>query len=87
MKSTKPKTKQPKPVRKVMRVMRADFQLLTVLKDDLFTKKGKIRKNAQKGLTALIKYDAHNFIEAQDFDSIMANATIEYEEVEVLDEN
>lgn len=70
-----------------LRVLRADFQLLVVLKDDVFTKRGKIRKAAQKGIAALIKYDAHNFIEAQDFDSIMSNATIEYEDVEVEDEN
>jgi len=70
-----------------LRVLRADFQLLTVLRDDVFTRKGKIRKKAQKPITDLLKYDAHNFIEAQNFESIMANATIEYEDVEVEDES
>lgn len=68
-----------------LRVLRADFQLLSVLKDDCFTKKGKIRKDVQKGVVDLLKYDAHNFIEAQDFKSIMENATIEYEDVEIED--
>ena len=81
------KAKKPKIER--LRVLRADFQMLTVLKDDLFTKKGKIRKQMQKAVTDLIKYDAHYFIDRQDFDSIIQNATIEYEDVEIeeTDEN
>ncbi len=59
--------------------------MLTALKDDVFTKSGKVKKAAQKPIADLIKYDAHNFIEAQDFDSILFNSTIEYEDVEVED--
>ena len=72
-----------KPKIEHLRVLRADFQLLSVLKDEVFTKNGKVLKKMQKGIADLIKYDAHNFIEAQDFNSIMANATIEYEDVEI----
>ncbi|TAL08196.1 MAG: hypothetical protein EPO02_13495 [Nitrospirae bacterium] len=71
------------PKKENLRVLRADFQMLTVLKDELFTKDGKIRKKMTKGVTDLIKYDAHKFIEAQDFNSIMDHATIEYEDVEI----
>jgi len=65
------------------------FDVQTVLKDDCFTKSGKLRRNKKlrKGIADLIKWEAHKFIEAHSTDDIVEHAIVEIEEVEVLDED
>lgn len=72
-----------------LRVMRAEFEVLTVLKDDCFTAKGKLRRNKamRKAIADSLRFEGHKFIDAATVDEIIENATIEMEEVEVLDEN
>lgn len=77
-------TKTPK--KENLPVLRVEFELLTVLKPELLTKKGTLRKSAEAGLAKYIQFEAHKFIDAHSPADIMANSTIEIEEVEVLDE-
>lgn len=72
-----------------LRVMRAEFEVLVVLKDKCFTRTGKLRKNKKlrKGITDSLRFEAHKFIDSKDPDEIIDNATVEIEEVEVEDED
>jgi hypothetical protein len=72
-----------------LRVMRIEFEVVTALKDDCFTKTGKLRRNnvMRKGIADLLKFEGHKFIDAAETEDIIKNATIEFEEVEVEGED
>lgn len=72
-----------------LRVMRAEFEVLTVLKDECFTRTGKLRRNKalRKALATSLRFEGHKFLDSLADDEIVDNAIIEMEEVEVLDEN
>lgn len=69
-----------------LRVMRAEFEVLVVLKDDCFTKRGQLRKAVQNGIAKLLQFEAHKFIDSKTPQEIIENSTIEYEDVEVEEE-
>lgn len=72
-----------------LHVIRADFSVLTVVKDEAFTKKGILRKHKslRKLIADSLRFEGHRFLDTQTTDDIIDHATIEIEEVEVEDED
>lgn len=81
-----PKLKKPKTTKQNLRVMRIDFTVSTVLKDEVFTDKGNVRYKLRNGIAKYLQFEAHKFIDSQSPRDIFKHATIEVEEVEVEDE-
>lgn len=70
-----------------LRVMRTQFEVVIVLKDELFTKTGRLKRKMRKGLGLMIREEGHRFLEAHDPVDIVKHSVMEVEEVEVEDED
>lgn len=66
-----------------LRVARIQFEVLIVLKDELFTRTGRLKYKMRKPLGLMLKEEAHHFIENQDPIDVVKHSSIEIEEVEV----
>lgn len=70
-----------------LRVLRIQFEITTALKDELFTRTGRLKYKMRKPVELTIKQEAHAFIESQKPGDILKNSKIEFEEVEVENDN
>lgn len=66
-----------------LNVIYTEFGVQVILKDELFTKRGKLKKKVRGGVAALVKLEAHKFIDAHSPEEIIEHSTIQREEVEV----
>lgn len=66
-----------------LRVVNIAFDVKTVVKDEAFTKRNKLRRKVHGPVAALLRYEAHRWIDAVSPEDIIKNATITVEDVEV----
>lgn len=62
------------------------FDVEVVIKDEAFTRKGRLRKAFRFPVAKLLQFEAHRFIEQVVPDDLIKNTKITLEDVEVIDE-